>query len=519
MKVAKIKTQKQFESVNWQGYDIQTYGETNDFPQAVHEIVKSSKTGTSCLDIYNDFVYGHGFRHEGVSKMIVNRKRNRLDKILRKVTKDFTEYFGVTIHINYNMNFQIRSIDHIPFEDCRLSTAQKGWVSKICVHPDWGRRKNKFKWIGEDIERFDVFNPDPAVIAAQVEEAGGWDKYKGQIYYYSGEHDGDIAYPTPKYIAEVTDMRTEEGLANVTGRNVCSNFMLAGMLIEIFEGADQNEKQVQEKHLELARFQGDENALQLWYGTAKNKDEVPVFVPFQGNNYDKAFTVTQAYVPDSIGQIFKQPPILRAKDVAGNLGAELLTNAYKFYNTITVRERQQLSEIFAEIFSYWWAPLEDPDFDIMPLVYNAGASIREKVGDTAMAQINAIVSSAEYTLIQKRNLLKVGYGIDDREAILLCPNDEEASGRVEINEVGKLQALFEILSSDQSPEEKSTTLQIVFGYSEDDANKLANVQLNIDLNNDTETGGLEENTSNSREFARFFKALNVFRRSRKLKAC
>lgn len=427
MKVANIKSGKQFETINWVGYGIETYGETNDFPQSVHEILKASKTGTACLDIYNDFTIGHGFKDEGISNLIVNSKRERLKKVFRKVAKDLDEYNGVAIHINYNLNYKISSIAHVPFETCRLGlTSGKSRPTKIKVHPDWGRRQTetKFRWLAEDIDTFDVFNPDPSAIESQVEAVGGWNKWNGQIFYFSGENEGDVSYPMPKYIAEMTDMRTEEGLSNVTGRNVCSNFMLAGMLIDIIEGADQNEKQVQEKYMELVKFQGDENALQLWYGTAKSKDEVPVFVPFQGNNYDKAFTVTQQYVPDAIGQAFKQPPILRAKDVAGNLGAELLTNAYKFYNTVTVRERQMLTEIFEEIFTYWWAPLNDPCFEILPLVYNAGSSILERVGKDAMKQILDLIADTAYTLVQKRNLLKHGFGLEEWEALALCPNED-----------------------------------------------------------------------------------------------
>lgn len=38
------------------------------------------------------------------------------------------------------------------------------------------------------------------------------------------------------------------------------------------------------------------------------KDEVPQFIRFSGENYDKAFEVTQRVIPENIGQSFKQPP-------------------------------------------------------------------------------------------------------------------------------------------------------------------------------------------------------------------
>lgn len=113
----------------------------------------------------------------------------------------------------------------------------------------------------------------------------------------------------------------------------------------------QDQSQVNETQKELNKFQGDENTSQLWYIQCKSKDEVPQFIRFSGENYDKAFEVTQRVIPENIGQSFKQPPILRAVDVGANFGADLMTNAYKYYNSVTVRERQQLEETFVSILS------------------------------------------------------------------------------------------------------------------------------------------------------------------------
>ena len=435
MKVSQIKSAPQFNSYKWRHFGILTYGETNEFPQTVDEIVKTSKTANACLDIYNDFVCGMGFSDPGIGEIVVNRKIGmKLKKFRRILTRDFTKYYGCAIHVNYNMNYRISSVSLIPFENCRLGIpGDDGVIRKIAIHEDWGQRdRTRSRWTPSDIEWFHVFNPNPDVIERQVAEAGSWEDFKGQILYYSGESEGELSYPVPKYIAEMTDMRTEEGLANVTGRNVCSNFMLAGILVDIME-AEQNESQIQDKQRELMKFQGDENALQLWYTQAKNKDEVPVFVPFSGQNYDKAFTATQSQIPDNIGQAFKQPPILRAKDVGANFGADLMTNAYKFYNSVTVRERTQIEEVLEMVFEYWWTPIENPDFTIEVLVYNAGASIAERIGKDLMTQVLEVVRDSDLILAQKRNILKFGYGLYDEEIQKILPNDDdndtEPSGR------------------------------------------------------------------------------------------
>jgi hypothetical protein len=426
MKVAQIKSAPQFESRDWRQYGIQTYGDTNDFPQTVSEIVQASKTGNACLSIYNDFVYGHGFKDPGIYKLRVNKEGEKLDKILRMVCKDFTLWHGFAIHVNYNMNFRVSSIHHIPFESLRLAKADDGgFIGRTAYHPDWGHRdKTRSRWSPSDIEWFHLFNPDPEVILNQVEEAGGWDNYNGQILCFSGDSEGSPSYPVPIFIAEMTDMRTEEALANVAGRNACSNFLSAGILVDI-KDETQDQSQVNETQKELNKFQGDENTSQLWYIQCKSKDEVPQFIRFSGENYDKAFEVTQRVIPENIGQAFKQPPILRAVDVGANFGADLMTNAYKYYNSVTVRERQQLEETFVSIFEYWWAPLENPDFAIQSLTYNAGESIADRVGKENMTQILEIIRDQALSTIQKRNMLKLIYGLYDEEIIKLMPDDTQ----------------------------------------------------------------------------------------------
>lgn len=426
MKVAQIKSAPQFESRDWRQYGIQTYGDTNDFPQTVSEIVQASKTGNACLSIYNDFVYGHGFRDPGIYKLRVNKEGEKLDKILRMVCKDFTLWHGFAIHVNYNMNFRVSSIHHIPFESLRLAKADDdGFIGRTAYHPDWGHRdKTRSRWSPSDIEWFHLFNPDPEVILNQVEGAGGWDNYNGQILYFSGDSEGSPSYPVPLFIAEMTDMRTEEALANVAGRNACSNFLSAGILVDI-KDETQDESQVNETQEELNKFQGDENTSQLWYIQCKSKDEVPQFIRFSGENYDKAFEVTQRVIPENIGQAFKQPPILRAVDVGANFGADLMTNAYKYYNSVTVRERQQLEETFVSIFEYWWAPLENPDFAIQSLTYNAGESIADRIGKDNMTQVLEIIRDQMLSTVQKRNMLKLIYGLYDEEIIKLMPDDTQ----------------------------------------------------------------------------------------------
>lgn len=457
MKAAKIKSAPQFDSYAWRQLGIITYGEDNNFPQVVDELVRASKTATACLAIKNSFVNGMGLAEPNTGDILVNGQGLRLSKFRRLILRDINKFNGVAIHINYNRQYKVRAVSVLPFEQLRLGLPNDaGVITRIAHHPDWAGRD---KWRGTRIQSFnkeltwyDVYNPEPDIIESQVTAAGGWNEWKGQVMYVSGADEADLCYPVPTYIAALTDMRTEEGLMNVAARNVCSNFMTAGVLVDIME-AEQNETQIHNKQRELDKFQGDEMALQLWYMQAKNKDEVPVFVPFAGANYDKAFSQTQSIIPDAIGQSFNQPPILRAKDVGANFGADLMTNCYKYYNSVTVSERQQLEEVLETVFSNWWVDLEGASFRTECLVYNAGASVADRLGKDAMIQVLDVVRDTTLTLIQKRNLLKYAYGLYADEIIHLLPNTDTndtnpnssaqgAANRGEHQRFGKIRALF-----------------------------------------------------------------------------
>lgn len=425
MRVAKLKSADTFKTSNNPALGIQNYGEGNDFPQKVMQLVAASGTGSSCLEIYIKFIIGRGFSDVALYDLIVNRNRMTMDAVLREAGSDLGRFNGFAIHVNYNMNFKISSISHVPFEHCRFQKMDKETrrFDKIAVHPDWtGQYADVIPFRKKDIHFIDIFNPDPAEIQRQVDEAGGWDNYKGQIFYYSG--DGYLVYPTPKYAAVLTDMRTEEGLANVTGRNVCSNFLMAGMIVEHYT-REQDDQQLTALQQQILDFQGDDKAGNLLCVQVDNIEEKPDFVPFSGQNYDKAFTATQSAVPDNIGRAFMQPPILRAKDVGANFGADLMKNAYNLYNSITSDERLVLEEAFTEIFKYWWEALGDISFSIQSLSYNAGDTLLDRLGKENADKIVATAVDGTIPTEQKKAVFKLVYGLSEEEINELLGNDNQ----------------------------------------------------------------------------------------------
>lgn len=478
MKAIELKSARPFQSRSDKSLGIQTYGEENDFPQLVRRIVGASCTGKSCLKVYNDFIYGQGFNERALQSLEVNDGRQTLGQVLRMAAADLAAFNGFALHVNYDAALRIVELHHVPFEHCRFEKidSETGSFGRIAEHDDWGREFEGIKrFRKQDILFYDLFDPRPEVILSQVDAAGGWDAFRGQVLYWSGE--GEKVYPVPVYEPELTDMRTEEGLSNVTGRNVTCNFLTAGALVDICN-QDQSEEEVEKTKNAILNFQGDRNTGNLLYMQVRSKEEAPVFIPFSGENYDQAFSSTQANVPNNIGRVFNQPPILRAQDVGAHFGADLMVNAYNYYNAKTAGERQTLEEVFSDVMRYWYEPV-GTDFTIRPQAYVAGQSMLARLGQAAVDKIYEIAKDQTVDLARKRTLLRLGFGLTTQEVEQLLPVGNEPAADSESLAtqlgVGGTQALTAIMeSATLSDEQKRGLLAVLFGLAAEDIDILFN---------------------------------------------
>jgi len=425
MKATVLKRDRRFELRNDRGLGVQSYGEHNDYPQQLMEVVDASGTGKSCVSVYSKFISGKGFEDKDFYKKIVNRLGHTNDYISDQVSKDLAEFGGFLIHVNFNANFQICELQHIPFEQGRFKALDPdtGFFDKVAIHHDWGKRFiNLRKWKKDDIHFIDFFNPDPVEIQKQVDAAGGWANYKGQVFYFSNE--GERVYPLPIYDAVITDMNTEEGIANVSNRNARNNFLTAGMLINYANtnksAAEEGKEEQSELEVAVKEFQGDDKAGKMMYVELEDGDTKPEFVSFKGTNYDKEFNVTLASSQANIGKAFNQPPILRAENVGANFGADLMLNAYNYYNSATENERLVLERTFTTIFQHWFEPTTG-NYSITPLSYEVEMTLADRLGDSQLKEIILLVNDKTLLFEQKISIAKTLFGLSDDEANGLIP--------------------------------------------------------------------------------------------------
>jgi hypothetical protein len=396
---------------------ILNYDLDNAYPQRMNSIIGASGTAMSCVGLLSKFVRGKGFADTTFYKAKINEYGLTLDKLLRKNSIDYARFSGFAVHVNYNALFKRVSYNYVPWENCRLTPPDdKDHKDMIALYSDWARLKKK-NILKENIVFIDVYNPDPEVIAEQVENAGGWSNYKGQIFWYSPE---GMEYPVAPYDAVTEDIITDAGIKNFRKRSVKNRFMASHLFLYPgkFEDDTQRDLFVQE----LTEFQGDEKSNRIMMVDEVDNDNKPELIPIESPDADKMFASTTRTAKDSIIECFGQPPILLGVQIAGKLGtADEIRDATKFYDDYTADDRIIFEECYTELFKDFHENINPSgDYSIIPISGLVQAAAKPALitvfGIGGTQALTGILSDTTLSPEQKVNALKIIFGLSEEEA-------------------------------------------------------------------------------------------------------
>lgn len=370
-------------------FGIQGFGDDNLYPQTLRNIIAASSTGSECAERYANFIEGNGFKDIRFSEYVVNRKGDTVDDIHALVCPDVGYFDGMSLHINYNIFGEICELNYVPFENCRLlEEDSNGYVAKIAVHPDWSGKKTRagkpLQVKKENIDFIDVFNPRKEVVLSQIEAAGGIECYKGQILWLSGG--GKNVYPRSRADRVVTEMSTDEGLANVKFRNVRCNFLSAGIVItkkgQSIAGEDSSGLNDNDGFSDmLGKLQGDTNSLKMLEVEISSDEEKPEFVDLSSKNYDKEFSVTDASVVERIYSAYGQEPWYCIRIGKVGFSGNILEDAFEYYNSIVSKQQRMIERAFQKIFDGWYEVVNPSnDYSVEPLKYVRNAAVSNNSG-------------------------------------------------------------------------------------------------------------------------------------------
>lgn len=366
---------------------IKTYDNDNLYPQNILSIVRASAIGSTCLDRFIDFIEGNGIRSSELSDYVVNSKHQTMDDIHHLCCVDIGSFGGFALHVNYDIFCRPCEIQSIPFEACRLEEPDDdGRVNHVMVHPDWrgqSTRNGKKLYVNaETVDIIDVWNPEPEVVRAQMERAGGIEHYNGQVFYYSTA--GYMTYPRPRYDSAITDISTDEGLSNIMNRNARNNFLPAGILVYFKNRQNNVEYDSEGKPIpapetedpiieQVASIQGDNKACKIMAFGIDYKEEMPEFKSFDAHNYDKDFNVSMETVEDRIYGIFGQEGWLSVKRGKVGFSGNLVNDIKREYCEFVTKYQRPLTNAYMRILNLFDpttlpAPVTVENLTIEPII-------------------------------------------------------------------------------------------------------------------------------------------------------
>jgi len=405
-----------------QTFGILNYDLDNAYPQRMLELVASSPTAKDCWNKRTKFIAGNGFEQADLGKQVINAKGLTLAKLLKAIATDKALFTGFCIHINYNAACKVASVNYVKFEDIRMGdTDCPDTADKFALYSDWGR-KNWKNIMRSKITFLDKYNPDPEAIKQQVIEAGGWDKYKGQLFYFNPEVDD---YPLIEADSVWEDFETEAGIKIFNNREVTTGFLPSTMLFmqSRREEADNSRPDSDEQHYysvpsqlerDLGTFQGAKSAQKIIVIEYDDENSKPEFKPYSIQNNDKLFESTEKSVEARIIKGFSIPKELINSEKASGLsnGGEK-KEAIREFNDNTAPDRLELSETFAGIFGNFCTNINPSgNWNILPV---PATIADDSAGITAGASINQLLLAA-IPAENKIATLVYAYGFKQEEA-------------------------------------------------------------------------------------------------------
>jgi hypothetical protein len=328
------------------------HGEDNLKSLVVENLIDSSPTAFQCAWIYESFLAGGGFEVDLSRINLSDDSHNRVNPndLLFDVCEVISRHQAVCIQVNYNANFQKDSFKIIPYTLCKFGKKDSEQLSgKVVVsHLGWGKYLKK-----DEIDIFDVYNPRPEVIAAQVESAGGWENYKGQIMFFklSKKH----TYPKSLIESAYTfaDVENQLGLYfNATTKRSFED------ITYIRHREFPNKTDEDDFYKNVEDLSGVENASSKliikddWDDEGKSVGNFK-FDTIKNDVRAEKYAHFQTTSANYIRKAFKNIPSQLVDYVAGKLGntsGEDLIKAQSIYNSLISKDQEKVEMLFKELF-------------------------------------------------------------------------------------------------------------------------------------------------------------------------
>ena len=297
--------------------DFIHYGEANDYPSTLLEMMNQSSLHSAILKKKADMTASQGFEVQTVEQKAFVSNINgseTLDQIVYKNAFDVGLYGGYCYlatwskdkksiaRIQYMDWAKVRKVKELD-DDSEIAKLQTEGVDFFMISSDWTQeRKEKYK--PEIVQGFSAEYTDETTQLVYVP------------MYSPGSED---TYPLPDYQACSTWIAVDTEIASYH-LNSCKNGFLPSMMINLIGVPSDEETKVFHKKLE-ERYKGSANASKVIITVSEDETQVPIITPIEPNSSDQRYKDLKDQVREEIVTGHRASNTAVGIAVAGKLGA------------------------------------------------------------------------------------------------------------------------------------------------------------------------------------------------------
>jgi hypothetical protein len=352
---------------------IYNNGVDNAYPQRVERIINNSVTAKAACDKAKAFLIGEGFENQVLNEYIIYSDLQgdvTLYDLLSKISHSVSRQKAAAINVQYNGNFDVSALKHVPYRNCRIGKKDSNdYSGLIHVYSNWEKRQGE-EFKPQNAIKIPVFNPKKEVIQAQFSP-----NYMGQIALLL--LDDEFVYPLAQIDPVLEDADTEAQIKGFKNGELRGGFFAKYM---VYHTAFENIQDQEQFKNTLVEFQGGDHKKSLLLIPA-TFDADGKFIAdsnikiekIEQNINDKIFESYEQSVANNIRKSMWNIPsiLIEQQDGAlfGNSGAAMEA-AFEIYNAETRNIRKTISNWLKNILKNSSDPiLKNADYTIKELSY------------------------------------------------------------------------------------------------------------------------------------------------------
>ena len=313
-------------------------------------LIEKSPTASFCAGMLAKFITGAGFINGDANLSKKRHLNSTVNSLLNECAIDQSKFGGSFIHVRYNALYEKVEFTRVPYTQCRFGLEDDdNYSGKIVrARKGWGKRTKK-----ENFITYDVYNPSAEVIQKQVDLAGGWENYRGQIMFIGNST--DEGYPKSRIEGVENFAHTENKMGEYYVATVERGFEN----IQIFEfvkseNPSDNEA-LKESVTGALGLESSGKVLSLPYENATDLSEGSKykFTPLENNATPDKYE----HFLDTCSTMIRakwEIPVQLFEAVSGKLGnssGDDLKVAQSMYNQTTAPIRSMYEVAFSELFT------------------------------------------------------------------------------------------------------------------------------------------------------------------------